>query len=292
MAEFIIIKNVTKEISFNIPPIKLGTSDNIPETEFSFNKTVYKYFSIIVPDFVETITYDGYVFSSAEISDTITMVVDTPSGYPEYIYEADMSAPDIIISGITKMGPVTYIYPEEIINCDIVQGRTDSFAYGGPGMWIGVETTGGIVTGPYKTWIPFQINEIPQAATIINATFSFAGILAHGDCDLMLGCDKRPNAIPPTDYNELYAIVMTDDYYEAEVDLWQEGTVYTIDITTSVQEIINLATPSPGWIETNTLGILIVGGISTTGYRYITSLEHPVYAAPTLTIIAIMPVPY
>jgi len=105
---------------------------------------------------------------------------------------------------------------------------------------------------------------------------------------LKVGCDARANSIPPITYSDLNGITMTSAYYQDDVAQWAPGITYTIDITSSVQEVINYG----GWIKTNTLGVIILGDSSTSGYRYIASLEYFSYPQPVLTIIAIMPVPY
>ena len=48
------------------------------------------------------------------------------------------------------------------------------------------------------------------------------------------------------------------------VSPWVATTSYTYNITTAVQEVINLAS----WVSGHTLGVILVGTSQTTGWRY------------------------
>jgi hypothetical protein len=254
---------------------------------FNVYKKVNEAFTVIVSDdFQELAPPAGYVYANFPISEVITMTAGTPETTPLATATFALGAPHISIpsSEIVTVGPTEVIIPTASSNADIVQGLGYSYAYGGVGIWLGTETTGGSVTGRYKAWIPFIV-DLAYQAVIVSATLSFDAITSNGSCGLKIGCDNRPNSITPTTYDELNVLSMTANFtLDADVALWADDEAVSYDITAAVQEVLNI----PTWNNNNTIGVLIAGTTLTTGWRYVASYDNiSAYAIPTLTITTV-----
>ena len=181
-------------------------------TTFNVIKNVNKSFSIVISGFVENVPPAGSIYSFANIADTITMAVSTPTTTTNPTAAFSLSSPDIAISTPTSIttGPSNLSLNTSAASCTIVQGRTNSFGTeNNTGIWIGTETTGGIVTGRYKAWIPFTV-AIPQGSIINSAIITLvAYATSSNDCGLKIACDNRGNSITPTNYDELNIITLT-----------------------------------------------------------------------------------
>jgi hypothetical protein len=189
-------------------------------------------------------------------------------------------------SSAVTTGTTTKTYSTTTADCGIVQGRADSFSTLGLGLWIGSETTGGVVTGNYKNWMPFVASDLTQGGTIKSATLKiYAAESSSSDVSIKIYGDNRANAVAPTNYNELSAVSPTAAVTSVDaLPSWVAGTLYTFDITGQVQEIIKLASWGGGSAG-KTVGIWITrGSLPTTGYRYAASWDNVTYTEPQITV--------
>jgi hypothetical protein len=73
------------------------------------------------------------------------------------------------------------------------------------------------------------------------------------------GCDNQGNAIAPTNYNDLNSRTITANFIlENPMPALTGNTVFSCDVTTAVQEIINLADWTYGTGTTGNLAILVM----------------------------------
>ena len=135
-----------------------------------------------------------------------------------------------------------------------------------------------------RTWIPFTITNIFHGATIVGATLKLVAKDSQSGTAVKqkFGCEAADNPSAPANWTELASKTLTTAYLtDNNVAAWTDGTEYTFDITTAVQEIIDRA----GWASGNTLAVLIVDNSTTGGVRKIASYEHATYAEPKLEIV-------
>jgi hypothetical protein len=237
---------------------------------FSVSRNVEEDYSISIPSGYVENPKTNFVRIIDEV--TLSAIIDL-NVFPEPILA--LSSPDIVgVPTTVSVGPTVKVYPAFEAEADIAQGRTDSFSIGGAaGIWIGTETTGGRVTGNYVNWIPFDATDLTQGQTIVSAVLELhAQNSSSNSVSIKFNCERAINVIRPVSYNDtvtraatLTAGVTVDD----NVPAWVAGTGYTYDVTTAVQEVLNL----PSWGSVNkTIAVIIShGNLATTGYRFAVS---------------------
>lgn len=135
----------------------------------------------------------------------------------------------------------------------------------------------------YKSWIPFDIS-LPQGTTILSATLEVYAVTSSSGCPnrQRICCEKSSNAVIPTTFDQLNLKIYTQGYTPDSSTAWVVGTKYTYDITTSVQEVINLT----NWDSGHTLAVMTYGSCgSGASKREFASFENTSYSEPKLVIV-------
>ena len=242
---------------------------------FNLYRNVYETFPLIIPDFVPST-------SPQAIGITISDASVTPS------FIAWPSAKELITSsgiangvGLTT-GGTTHAYSALSSNCQILQTITSSFSSTSTSLGIGSNGS-----NSYKTWIPFTVSE---TYPIVSATIALDAAESNAltNVSIKIGCELAGNPVAPTGitlpdyYNDLNARIMTTSFtLDTAVPAWVIGSTYTYDVTSQVNEVLNLSS----WVSGHIMAIMIVDNGSTIGVnRQIASYQNGTYTAPVLTI--------
>ena len=141
----------------------------------------------------------------------------------------------------------------------------------------------GLTTETLKTWLPFVVN-LPKNERITTATLKIYAneSLSGATCKCLFGCEAADSPAAPTNWATLNARVMTTAYTtDNNVSSETAGALYSWDITTAVQEILNRA----GWVANNTLAILMHdNGSSSMAYRGLAN-ANSAYTDPVLEVV-------
>jgi hypothetical protein len=219
-------------------------------TSYNVLRKLNESYNISVPDdFTET---PGYVM---KIEDDFSVVFATPT--LSLTASAAIAVAETIVFAaptITTSGAQT-VYDTLTTDCMIRTGEASAWAAdsAATSLSIGSWTHAG---SKFKTWLPFLVTE-PQGTQILSAVLSLTASASNSSatCQIKIGCDNRDNATAPTSYDELNMVTMTSAYItDALVPAWTLDTVYTYNVTTAVQEILNKS----GWAADHTLALLIM----------------------------------
>jgi hypothetical protein len=276
-ASFSIIKNVNESFSLTIPHfIEDGNSVAEPTQQFNIVKNVEERFSLIVPGFIETDTSIAKISSSIAITAVATINLIKTATFV-LISPSITAIPEVQIIA-------TYTYQTTTNDCYI--GHQGSvFDIDGEKLYIGKSNYTG---GYYKAWIPFEITDITQGTTIINARLYFESWDDESGTTVKvkIGCENRDDvtALVPTSYADLNSRTMTTHSTIETVEEFFDEDRYSFDVTDAVQEIIN----RPLWVATNQLAILINDyGSTINAHRKIASFDNTDgYDTPYLEITA------
>ena len=136
-----------------------------------------------------------------------------------------------------------------------------------------------------KTWIPFANVTINQGQTITSATLKLTSTssLSTTTVKIKIGCEDADNPSMPADWAAVDAREITTDVtLDNNVPAWTAGTVYTYNITTAVQEVLNRV----GFSNGNTIAVLIFDdGSTSTMKRRPASEENTTYDPVILEIV-------
>lgn len=142
---------------------------------------------------------------------------------------------------------------------------------------------GGAGETAYKAWVPFTVN-LRNRLKIFSATLKVRAASNKGGTTVKvkIGCEAADNPSAPANWSQLNARTLTTAYTtDDNVSAWTEGTEYSFDITTAVQEILNRA----GWASGQTMAVLTADNGSTTGAtREFASSENASYDEAKLVI--------
>lgn len=142
---------------------------------------------------------------------------------------------------------------------------------------------GGAGETAYKAWVPFTVN-LRNRFKIYSATLKMVASSNKSGttCKAKFGCEAADNPSAPANWAGLNARTLTTAYTQDDnVAAWTEGTEYTVDITSAVQEVLNRA----GWASGQTMAVLIVDNTSSTGAsREFASSENASYTEAKLEI--------
>ncbi len=136
------------------------------------------------------------------------------------------------------------------------------------------------------TWIPFLSFPLNQGKIITSATLKVTATQnsGTGTTPVTIGCEDADNPAGPTTLADLRARVMTSAHLSATIVQYTTGTVYSYNITTAVQEVLNRS----GFAMGNTLAVYIQDTLSDNTPHLIASSENPTYTPAQLEIV----VPY
>ncbi len=244
-------------------------------TTFNITKNVAKSFSLIIPGFVINTT------PVARISGVITMTVASPNLTLNPNVAFALSSPVVTVATPTSIvaGPNTYTYYTTATDCYLLSGASVPLFYDTQTMLI----MGMVYQLSCKVWIPFVVT-LAQGTTIASATINLVcaetspGIGAKAK----IGCELSGNVTAPTTYDGLNSRVMTSNFtIDTNVPVWVAGTTYSYDITTALQEILNIST----WASGHTLAVMFMNyGGGEDVRKLIASYENVTYDCPSLVI--------
>lgn len=150
---------------------------------------------------------------------------------------------------------------------------------GGTFLWAGGTSNIGF---DVITWIPFTINGIYRGAKITSATLTVVATITRSDSvSAKIGCELSANPSTPTTEADIKGRTLTTNYLTKSFEAQNTGDTYSYDITTAVQEVINL----PGWTGGNTLAVLLKGSSNLDHRRQWAAFENATYAQPKLDIV-------
>jgi len=221
-------------------------------TSFNITKNVNKSFSLTIPGYVENPTL------FARMSDTITLAVDLPDLTGNCTTTMPIISPAIVCVPTISYSNANGIYTGGITNCSLLTSDSTSFTSTRISLPLGNGSS-----GSFKTWIPFVVT-IAQGTTIKSALITFTDkSIGQQSSPVIIkaGCENSANPSAPTTYNDLNIRVMTTHFTTKNITGWTDGNTYSIDVTTSVQEIISKST----WVSGNTMAILIFNSGSGSG---------------------------
>jgi hypothetical protein len=148
----------------------------------------------------------------------------------------------------------------------------------------GAPGSGGV--GNFKTWIPFTVSGILQAAPIASAVLTLTATQVSAPRDYainqMIFCENSVNVVAPTTWNELNMRMTTVAYTLDNATVWAVGGKYDYDVTACVQELVNL----PTWTNASrTIAFILNGGTgSAQELRMFAAYENATYDPAQLTI--------
>jgi hypothetical protein len=233
---------------------------------FNISRNVKEYLDLTIPD--------GFAIATNPIAKISTIsAVSLISTNPTFIttypansfYIATTSSVTTYPPTLTPQGGTPSFY-SEAGDCYLLTytGQfTSSTSYLGFGC-AGVYLTGGNYNyDDYKTYIPFTVTDgnlltsgkvIASAALYVTCTQTNTQV---GSGRIAYVCEAADTSVNPSDYSTLNLKRVTTAFStNSGQPIWTSGTTYAIDITTSVQEVINRA----GWGGSNNrIGIIGYG---------------------------------
>jgi nucleoside diphosphate kinase len=254
---------------------------------FNIIKNVEESYAITIPDYVENRTL------FARLTNTISFSATSTSAIAETM-PMIVSAPIItIVPTSTLTGPTVATISTTAADCYALVGLTATFNATDTHLGLGCYAVSMVGSNPdtaqyyygeYKSWIPFVVS-ISRGSVVASAILSVVATqtnTAVGSSRHIIGCENSANAVAPTTYNELNARTLTaNTISDASQPIWNTGVTYTYDITTCVQEILNLS----AWYNGNTLAVIMLGGGgSSVNLKRFASFENTTYTEPTLVI--------
>jgi hypothetical protein len=245
---------------------------------FSVYRNVLEEYSIHIPDDYVEEPINAFVRFKQSVSMEATADLTIK---PSVAFTVD--AIEMASTPATEVQGGTSTFDVYSTDCIIVQGRTDSFGSTGDGLWLGTETTGGVVIGNYKAWLPFVVT-LNKGVTVLSATLKLTASYTNSNIvSLKFGCEKVADPVAPTNYNDLNARVMTAAFTNVDnVESWTTGTVYSYDVTSAVQEVLNLT----DWVNGDVLAVITGhGALPSTGFRRAAMYEDTVYGAAQLVVV-------
>lgn len=135
-----------------------------------------------------------------------------------------------------------------------------------------------------KTWIPFTIADIGYHVVIASATIRWVATQDRSEVTIpvLIGCEATVNPSDPTTRADLYGRVMTSAKLSTNLAAYTTGVEYSYDITTAVQEVINMAS----WTFGSKLAVFVVdNGTGGSDRRLVASTENATYTEPQLDIV-------
>jgi hypothetical protein len=254
---------------------------------FNIIKNVEESYAITIPDYVENRTL------FARLTNTISFSATSTSAIAETM-PMIVSAPIItIVPTSTLTGPTVATISTTAADCYALVGLTATFNATDTHLGLGCYAVSMVGSNPdtaqyyygeYKSWIPFIV-AINKSTVIASAILSVVATETNtlvGSERQIIGCENTGNAVAPTTYNELNARTLTaNTITDASQPIWTAAATYTYNVTTCVQEILNLSS----WDNGHTLAVLMMGsGGASANLKRFASYEHATYTEPKLII--------
>jgi hypothetical protein len=240
---------------------------------FNVIKNVNESFSVSLPSqFNENTPPDGTIYAYPKFSNSLEITTAMPDIIMDSLNTLIFTSPSLEITPTTLLiGANQYIYSTTANDCNIVVGSGSSFNKTRSKLYFGKYSA----SKSWKGWIPFIITDsaLGTGTTIASAILYIVSTKTKGGghVKLKFGCDNRSNALAPTNYNDLNSRTITANFtLENPIGQLTDNVVFACDITTAVQEIINMSDWTYGDgsdpdTSDGKLAILIMDHGSTTG---------------------------
>lgn len=167
------------------------------------------------------------------------------------------------------MGQVTITYNCGTGDC---YGSTGAGIFNNSNTFVAVSTDSDGANEHLRSWFPFAGITLKKGVSIISAILYVTASTTSGvnNTNVILGCEAADNPSNPTNETDLLGRTRTTAILGATLGQFINGTTYSFDITSSVQEVINRS----GWSYGNTLAAIIDSDDTTPRKRLVYSADN------------------
>jgi hypothetical protein len=134
-----------------------------------------------------------------------------------------------------------------------------------------------------RAWLPFASVSLPRLVVITSAVVRWTASDDRPETTVSVNirCEAADNPSTPASEGDLLGRSVTSATLATNLVAYTAGTLYSYDITSAVQEVLNRA----GWASANTLAVIIDNdGTTSNKRRLIAGVEHSTYPQAVLEI--------